>query len=153
MKATVLVVDDDMTVHEVLREVLSQDYEIIEAYNGKEAIEKYEKHQKEISLILLDMAMPGKTGIEVLEELKVIGSNDIPVVVLTANTGHDIECTSIEAGAIDYIRKPINAKVVKVRIAAHIASRQKTNHLKGVLEDRIQRIERDAYERELNWEP
>ena len=129
MKTTLLVVDDDMTVHEVLREVLSQEYEIIDAYNGKEALVKYANHQKEISLILLDMEMPDKTGIEVLEEFKMIGLESIPVVVLTANTECDIEYMSIEAGAIDYIRKPINAKVVKVRIAAHIALRQNISDL------------------------
>ena len=146
MKDTVLVIDDDMTVHGILKEILSEDYELIHAYNGKEGIKKYKKNQETIALILLDMEMPNRTGLEVLGELRALGLDDVPIVVLTSNTEHEMETKSIEAGAIDYIRKPINATVLKARIAAHISLKKDSDHFKfevaRILEDRLQMIDR-----------
>lgn len=136
-KKTILIVDDDSINHDILSEMLESSYSLIHAYNGKEAIEKFKTYEKELLLVLLDMMMPDKNGLEVIEELKKDKPLEIPIILVTALETSDVEIQSIKAGAVDYIRKPFNTDVIKARIAAHIALKKNTDYLKKEIETAV----------------
>lgn len=133
-KQTILIVDDEYINRELLKQILQSEYNLIEACNGDQAIDMYNKYEDELSLILLDMVMPGKSGMQIIEEINKNKKLDIPVIFVTALNNADIEASGIEEGAVDYILKPFNAKTIKARIAAHIALKQNTDYLKHEVE-------------------
>jgi DNA-binding NtrC family response regulator len=103
--AKILVVDDQDDVRKVLKRfLLSIGHDVIMATNGEEALEKI---QEEPTIVLLDFAMPGENGIEVLRKIKEI-SPSTDVIMVTGVGGHDIGLESFEQGAFEYITKPID---------------------------------------------
>ncbi|MDD2971749.1 MAG: response regulator [Lachnospiraceae bacterium] len=113
-KLTMLIVDDIDTNRAVMTAVFSDEYEILYAGNGKEAIDVIQKHSKNISVVLLDMIMPVMDGIEVLKWLKGSTYNNIPVVAVTAEESYQLE--ALENGAADFITKPTDERIIKARI-------------------------------------
>ena len=115
-KRLVLVADDEMINREILREALQEDYEVICAEDGEKALAAVRENATQLSLVLLDLMMPGMSGTQVLQEMK----NDselanIPVIVLTADQESEIECLSL--GAADFIPKPYPKKdIIQARI-------------------------------------
>ena len=104
-KRLVLVADDEIINRELLGALLQDDYEVIFASDGGQTLEKVKENKDEISLVLLDLMMPVKSGLQVLSEMKSDPSlTHIPVIVLTSDLNAEIEC--LEIGAIDYIPKP-----------------------------------------------
>jgi DNA-binding NtrC family response regulator len=114
---TILVVDDEASIRNTLREILEyEDFEVEEAEDGEEALEAIQAHQYD--LVLLDVKMPEVDGMEVLEEIA-DGAADLPVVMIS---GHGTIETAVEAtklGAYDFIEKPpdLNRLLVTVRNA------------------------------------
>ena len=101
----ILIVDDEMINRELLGAVLSTDYELIFAGNGREALEKIRENKDLLSLVLLDLLMPEMSGTEVLRILREDKElQKIPVIVLTADQNAEIE--SLDLGAIDFLPKP-----------------------------------------------
>ena len=115
-KRMILVADDERINREILGVILDRDYEVIYASDGMEAIDQVHRWKDELSLVLLDLMMPFKSGKEVLQEIKSSQELEhIPVIVLTADQDAEIECLSI--GAIDYIPKPYpQAGIILARI-------------------------------------
>ena len=116
---TVLVVDDvDMNVM-ILEEILKDDYHIITANNGKEALEKL-RHAAELpKIILLDVMMPEMTGRQMFEIMKTDKAfKRIPVIFITAE--NDSESELLAAGAVDFINKPFLPEIVKLRVRNQI---------------------------------
>jgi len=114
-KSRVLVVDDEKLNVELLEGILSEKYEVVAAYNGKEALLEVEK--KPPDLILLDIMMPGMNGYEVCKELK--GNKKtlhIPIVMVTALTEKTEKIKGIEAGADDFLNKPVDINELMVRV-------------------------------------
>ena len=104
-KRLILVADDELINRELLSVVLEADYEVICAADGQETLDQVRQYRDELSLVLLDLMMPVKSGREVLQELKSDPElRNIPVIVLTADQNAEIE--SLSVGAIDYIPKP-----------------------------------------------
>ena len=104
-KRLVLIVDDEMINREILGAVLAEDYRVIFAENGQEALDKIREHAEELSLILLDLLMPVVSGMVVLRQLRQSKElAKIPVIVMTAD--HEAEVASLELGALDFISKP-----------------------------------------------
>lgn len=120
MKYTILVVDDDRFVHmfiETAIETELHDYRIISAYNGKEACDI--AISQEIDLIIMDWEMPVMNGIQALEQLKSDPStSDIPVIIITSSGNLQ---TAFDAGAIDFIRKPIDQVELLVRVKSTLS--------------------------------
>ncbi len=112
----IVVADDEAVNRELLGMVLEQDYEVLHACDGTEALQIIRENKDSVSLVLLDLMMPGMSGQDVLRSLK--GSSDtrkIPVIVVTADQSAEIEC--LEIGAIDFIPKPYpQAGVILARI-------------------------------------
>ena len=112
----VLIVDDELINRELLGNALTDDYDIIYATDGEEALQKIYEYRSTLSLVLLDILMPKLSGIEVLKKKKqdpVIAS--IPVIVLTADQQSEVECLNL--GAVDFIPKPYpQITIMKARI-------------------------------------
>jgi CheY-like chemotaxis protein len=114
-RATILVVDDQPVVLETLCQLLQDEYEVLCATSGAEALELAWSQAPD--LVLLDVIMPGLDGFQVCEQLKADPrSADLPVVFLTEWSRPGGEERGLQAGAIDYIPKPINPAVVKARV-------------------------------------
>jgi two-component system alkaline phosphatase synthesis response regulator PhoP len=112
----VMIVDDEMaTLLPLKRSLESEDYIVIEAYDGYEAIKKAKSEMPE--LILLDIMLPGMDGIEVCRQLKEdVFTEKIPVIMLTAKDEVRHKVKGLEIGADDYVTKPFNLNELKARI-------------------------------------
>jgi putative two-component system response regulator len=114
-KYTILAVDDSEFAIATLTRILRYPYSIITATSGKDAIKKAVEHKPD--LILLDVLMPGLTGIETCMMLKkTIETQNIPVVFITSMYDAACDETCLAAGAVDYVRKPYTAGVILKRI-------------------------------------
>jgi len=107
----ILIADDEPDILEILQFNLQQEgYDVVTAKNGDEAIEKAQKTNPD--LIILDIMMPGKTGLEACNILRTNPSfSDTLIVFLTAMSDENTEVKGLETGADDYITKPISPKV------------------------------------------
>ena len=118
-QATILIVDDTDTNIDILLALLGTDYDIVVATDGISALEAVEESPPD--LILLDIMMPGMDGYEVCNKLKANdATRDIPIIFLTALSSEEDEGRGLALGADDYISKPFNPELVKVRVQAHI---------------------------------
>ncbi len=118
-RATVLIVDDEVSNIEIMNAVLEDYYEISFATSGAQALEVARSVLPD--LILLDVMMPGLDGYEVCSRLK---SDrllaDVPVIFTTGLDDQDAEVRGLSLGAIDYVTKPINPIVLRARVSNHI---------------------------------
>ena len=113
----ILVVDDEETVRNLLQRTLEEaGYDVITAANGQEALDKVS--QFNISLMLLDIKMPGLSGFEVLERIR--QHSNVPVIMLTAIGDVTKVRDSLALGADDYIRKPFKRGELLARIKAKL---------------------------------
>ena len=118
-KPTVLFVDDEEDFHFIMEALLSEEYRLLSAYHGKEALELIERDPPD--LILLDVMMPVMDGYEVFHQLQADPKTaDIPVIFLTAMGESAYEHRGIQLGAVDYISKPFNPEILQLRIKNHI---------------------------------
>lgn len=124
-KTTVLVVDDDEINREILRTTLEEDYNILEAEDGQQALEVLSRHTREVEGILLDLVMPRMDGFAFLERyVQEEEWRNIPVLVATGDERISTENRCLEAGAWDVIRKPFNPATVKLRLKNNISRRR-----------------------------
>ena len=123
-KPIILIIDDALGNIRILTEILKGDYEILMATDGKEALEAVSSHR--VDLILLDVVMPEMDGYEVCQRLKTDKkTEDIPVIFLTGKDEVLHEAKGLMLGAVDYLLKPINPKIVKIRVRTQLALHQK----------------------------
>lgn len=114
---SILIVDDLEFNRNILRGMMSDQYKIYEAANGREALEILEEHSNEIRLILLDIVMPIMDGREFLAiKNKNLMYRDIAVVVITAEEDEQVQLNMLESGVNDYITKPFIKEMVLRRI-------------------------------------
>jgi len=119
-QATVLAIDDESTNLQLLRQILQDQYRLLFAKDGARAIELAVNEKPD--LILLDVMMPEMTGYDVCRVLKANPSTaSIPVIFVTALTDSTDEVVGFEAGAVDFISKPVSPAVVKARIKLHLS--------------------------------
>lgn len=115
IKRTILVVEDEIINQEILKEILGSQYDIITATNGLEAIHELTTSIRPISLIMLDLNMPTMDGIEFLNKIKEYNIKSIPIIVITSEA--DMELSSLELGATDFIKKPYDMpEIIKARV-------------------------------------
>ena len=114
-RPVILLADDDPSIRLMVRHVLeAEDYDIIEAEDGLEAIKAVEKQNP--ALILLDAVMPGLDGFATCKQIKDRGYADIPVIMITGLDDDASVERAYDVGAIDYITKPIKWAVLKHRV-------------------------------------
>lgn len=117
-KPRILIVDDSEFNRAILKEILEETYEIIEADGGKEALHKIDEYGMKISLVLLDIIMPEKDGFEVLkymEEERLI--SDIPVIIISSEDSANYIRRAYEMGVSDYINRPFDTNIVYQRVS------------------------------------
>ena len=117
VRETLLIVDDMEINRAILSTIFENDYNVIEAENGEEAISLLEKNQSSIAAMLLDLVMPVKSGFEVMEEMERRGYfYNIPVLVITSDDSSESERRAFDLGASDIIKKPFEPYAVKRRV-------------------------------------
>ncbi len=131
-KSKILVVDDERLNLNVLSDLLRQDYKVILAKNGNQALDRVNSETPP-DLVLLDVIMPEIDGYEVLRKIKANDhTKDIPVIFITALDSKQDEARGLEMGAVDYIRKPFHPPIVKARVKNHLTISRQRKLLEGL---------------------
>ena len=125
----ILIVDDEPVNIQIISSVLRDEYDILTALNGHDAIDMLEEQKPD--LILLDVMMSDITGFDVCKIIKADERfADLPVIFLTALDTQEGELQGLELGGIDYITKPIKFALLKLRVRNHLALKEHTNLVK-----------------------
>ena len=144
VKQQILIVDDSEMNREILTEMLQDDFRILEAENGEEALKMLKQYDTGISLMLLDIVMPVMNGFEVLAAMaREHWMDDIPVIMISSEESEDYIRRAYEMGIADYIRRPFDAKIVYQRVFNTIKLYAKQRRLISLVADQI-------YEKEKN---
>jgi two-component system, OmpR family, response regulator VicR len=121
MSKKILVVDDEKPIADILEFNLKNDgYEVICAYDGAEALKLVEEHTPD--LILLDIMLPEKDGMEVCKEVR--KKYDMPIIMLTAKDSEIDKVLGLELGADDYVTKPFSTREILARVKANLRRHQ-----------------------------
>lgn len=117
-KPLVLIVDDSEMNRAILNEMLKDEYCILEADNGRTALDMVDRYGDELSLVLLDIVMPGVSGFEVLADLsRRSGIDNLPFIMISSEDSDDMVLRAYELGASDYINRPFDSRVVRRRVS------------------------------------
>lgn len=117
MRHKVMVVDDERPIADILQFTLEKEgYEVVCAYDGNEAVTLAEKENPD--LILLDIMLPGKDGMEVCRIIR--RTSDVPIIMLTAKDSELDKVLGLEFGADDYVTKPFSSRELLARIKANL---------------------------------
>ena len=139
-KQCVLVVDDSPDNIDLLSEILRDEYRIRIATSGEKAL-KIVYSDEPPDLILLDIMMPGISGLEICRRLKANPDRRrIPVIFVTAMSSAEDERRGLETGAVDYITKPISPPIVKARVRTHLALYDQTRELAHMVQQRTHEL-------------
>ncbi|MBO1304965.1 response regulator transcription factor [Enterococcus sp. 669A] len=113
----ILVVDDEKPISDIVKFNLTKEgYEVFTAYDGEEALEKVEEVQPD--LILLDLMLPKKDGLEVAREVR--KTHDMPIIMVTAKDSEIDKVLGLELGADDYVTKPFSNRELVARVKANL---------------------------------
>jgi diguanylate cyclase (GGDEF)-like protein len=116
-KDTILLVDDEEVIKRKLIDVISDEYNILDASNGKEALDILAENVGKVSVIVLDLIMPVMDGFQFMDEFKTHQEYaNIPVIVATSNEDWRSEQKCLEAGVWDFVMKPYNPLLLRFRI-------------------------------------
>lgn len=135
---TILVVEDNLINRMILKEILSPEYEVLEAENGLEALDVLARQKREMSLILLDINMPVMDGYTFLDRVK--SDTDyasIPVIVTTQSDSESDEVMALSKGAADFVAKPYKPQIILHRAANIIHLRESAAMINLVQYDRL----------------
>jgi len=145
VKPLILIVDDCDMNREILREILSSDYSIMEACGGEEALSMIHQFGTGISLVLLDIVMPGLDGFEVLSYMNQDHTiEDIPVIMISSEDSEALIRRAYEMGASDYVSRPFDAKVVYRRVTNNIKLYAKQRRLIRMVTEQIREREENV---------
>jgi putative two-component system response regulator len=140
-KAKILIVDDTPDNIHVLMQALKDDYKVVAATNGEKAL-KMANAEEQPDIILLDVMMPEMDGYEVCKRLKEsVVTADIPVIFITALSESSDEEKGLAAGAVDFIVKPINPTLVKMRVQNHLELKKHRDDLESLVAERTRELE------------
>jgi two-component system, sensor histidine kinase and response regulator len=148
-KTRLVIIDDDIAGIKTLIRILSDGYHVMFAHNGEDGLKLIRTHHPD--LILLDISLPDKSGIEICRELKANPSfSDIPVVFMTGRDDDETMIQAFEAGGSDFIFKPYNRFMLQARVRVHVALARQLRDLLALKEQYEDEIEvRNEVEREL----
>ena len=144
-KSQILLVDDSAMSRMILKEILGGDYNILEAENGQECLEKMQAEAGNIALVLLDINMPVMDGFEVLKAMNVNHTiEDIPVIMISSDDSDAAIRRSYELGASDYVTRPFDARIVYRRVTNTIKLYAKQRRLVQMVSDQIRARENNT---------
>ncbi len=134
----ILLVDDEEAIQKLLTYPLEQDgYEIVQARDGEEALEKF--RQEKFDLVVLDIMLPGISGIDVCREIR--AESTVPIIMLTAKSEEIDKVLGLEIGADDYITKPFSIREFRSRVKAQLR-RVHMTQLPGDVSREVMEVER-----------
>ena len=143
-KKKILIVDDSELNRSLLTDMLEEDFEILEAENGLEALEILQERELDISLMLLDIVMPVMDGFDVLANMNRKGwIKTTPVIMISAEVGGTYIDRAYDLGAIDYISRPFDERTVKHRVASNFLLTVKQREMSDLLSSQIYEKEKD----------
>ncbi len=143
--ATVLVVDDERNIRRTLHMVLAgEGYPVLEAESAEIALDVLRRSQQPVDVVLLDLKLPGMTGLEALEKIRADETTrDLPVIVISGHATVDDAVSAIKLGATDFFEKPLNRERVLVSVRNCVRTARLSRsvaHLRGELEARYEMI-------------
>ncbi|MBR5127813.1 MAG: response regulator transcription factor, partial [Roseburia sp.] len=139
----VLVVDDEVRIRKLVRDFLvRQEYEVLEAGDGEEALELFYQ-EKGIALVILDVMMPKVNGYQVCREIRERSAT--PIIMLTAKAEEADELNGFECGADEYIAKPFSPKILVARVEAILRRTTQKEKSQNILEKGGIRVDKDAH--------
>jgi len=145
-RPVILVVDDSSDLLALTTKMLADDYQVLTAEDAGTALELAAGTPRP-DLILLDVEMPGATGFDVCRVLKSEGNTyDIPVIFLTSKAEGDAQLEGLEIGAVDYVIKPANAGVLKMRIGLHLGLANRQQVLERAVAERTEQLDKTRTE-------
>ncbi len=119
--AKILIVEDDVSIHNLIKELLIKEkYIILDAFSGTEALLIIEKENPD--LILLDLMLPGLNGEEIISKI-----HNIPIIVISAKISIKDKVNNLLNGAVDYLTKPFNSDELVARIKVHLRNNKVKN--------------------------
>lgn len=137
-RSQILIVDDSELNRSMLADILYEEYDILEAENGRDAIATLQAHEHDISLMLLDIVMPEMDGFEVLA---VMGKNkwleNIPVIIISAESASTYIDSAYDLGATEYISRPFDPKAVKRRVGNTVLLYSKQKMLENMVTEQM----------------
>lgn len=137
-KKKILIADDSPMNRALLLEMLEDQFEILEAENGKVAVELLSEHRQELSLVLLDILMPEMDGFEVLAVMnKYHWIEEMPVIIISAETSPSYIDRAYDFGAMDFITRPFNLAVVRRRVENTLLLFAKERKLTNIVTEQI----------------
>ena len=144
-KSQILLVDDSAMSRMILKEILGDDYSVLEAENGKECMEKLQEEAGNIALVLLDINMPVMDGFEVLKAMNANHTiEDTPVIMISSEDSDAAIRRSYELGASDYVNRPFDARIVYRRVTNTIKLYAKQRRLVQMVSDQIRARENNT---------
>lgn len=141
LNKTILIVDDEEAIRTMVRRFLEKaSFDVLEAENGKKALEIF-KNRKDIKLVLLDLMMPEMDGYEVCKEIR--KDSTVPIIMLTAKDTEVDELKGFSIGADEYVTKPFSPKILIARIESILRRLDNINNeiieYKGIILDTVRR--------------
>lgn len=131
-KDQILVVDDNEDIRFFVRAALTPEgFDVVDASNGKEALERFRK--EEPSLIILDLSIGQPDGFEVCREVRKVST--VPIIMLTSHDEEMDEAMCLAAGADDYITKPVSARILALRTSTQLRHRAASSKVHGAIID------------------
>lgn len=115
---SILIVDDSSMIRNYLERIFINDYNIIMAVDGNDAIEKIQQNLNDLNIILLDLVMPKADGFFVLEHIQKYNV-DIPVIIISGDTSKESIEKAFDYGVVDMIKKPFDSDIIKDKIARY----------------------------------
>ncbi len=140
---TILVADDSEMNRSILRSMLEESYDIVEAEDGLQAVAILQQMEQEIALVLLDLVMPNMDGFDVLSAMnKYNWIDSVPVIMISAESTHDFIERAYNMGVTDYISRPFDMMVVRHRVINTIMLYAKQRRLAGMVNEQIYQREK-----------
>lgn len=146
MRRKILIVDDNVVNRQILRKLLNADYEVLEAENGRVALDILQKAGDGISAVLLDIIMPEMDGYEALTKMRADAVlSKIPVLVMTGSSDENTEVRALSLGANDFLTKPYKPAVIRQRLENAIDLRETAEIVTAVEKDELTGVYSKAF--------
>jgi two-component system, NtrC family, response regulator AtoC len=130
-RATVLVADDDASIRSLLQSFLeSEGFDTVEAKSGRDVIPAITKHRPDV--LIMDVRMPGMSGLDVLDQMKKMHIDDVPVLTMTAYGTSNVAIEAIQRGAYDYVTKPFELDDLLITVKRTLDHRNLARRVRAV---------------------
>ena len=150
-ESRMLIVDDDDYDREFLSDIFKDDFTVISSKNGESALSQLKRYGNSISIVLLDLDMPGMNGFEILAEMR--GDNmliDLPLIAISSDSSEECYLDAIAAGASDLLTKPVSGKLAKLKVQSAMTRIFNERHRAQKSYMRLQGAEDERYRRVLS---